>query len=41
MGLVNSSVAVTATLGGLGLGLAIGTALAVAAHGAIAMDPKR
>ena len=41
MGLLNGVVALKATAAGLALGLAIGGGLALAAHGAMAMENRR
>ncbi|SPJ22354.1 hypothetical protein PAA8504_00145 [Palleronia abyssalis] len=38
---INSFVAVGASVLGVGIGLALGTGLAVAAHTALALEPKR
>jgi hypothetical protein len=41
MGILSHGVAVSATLAGLAAGLAAGTALAVAVHGAMALEDRR
>lgn len=41
MKLLSYAVATNATLLGVGLGLAVGGALTVAVHGALALSPKR
>ncbi len=39
--MLSGFIAINATLAGLTLGLAAGTALAVGAHGALALDPRK
>ena len=41
MGILSHGVAVSATLTGLAAGLALGTAMAVAVHGAMALEDRR
>jgi len=41
MGLISTAVATTATLTGGAIGLALGTGLALAAHGAMAMEDRK
>ncbi len=40
MGLINSAVATSATVTGLGIGLAIGGGLAVVTHGLLALEKR-